>query len=104
MRLHFLYLHVIGIEQFQLMDSGYDVHPHVCPCLGCSYVHAISRVIFNYGRDFSLVSFFGRPLVKRFALCYPTVVLSVCLSCPVCDVDVLWPNGWMDQDETWHGG
>jgi len=22
----------------------------------------------------------------------------------VCDVGVLWPNGWMDQDETWHGG
>jgi len=21
-----------------------------------------------------------------------------------CDVGVLWPNGWMDQDETWHGG
>ena len=28
-------------------------------------------------------------------------VLSVCLSCPVCDVGVLWPNGWMDQYETW---
>jgi len=30
-----------------------------------------------------------------------------CLSspvCPVCNVGVLWPNGWMDQDETWHGG
>jgi len=34
--------------------------------------------------------------------------LSVCLSCPgylsvcrVCDVDVLWPNGWMDEDATW---
>jgi len=28
-----------------------------------------------------------------------------CLSvCPVCDVGVLWPNCWMDQDETWHGG
>jgi len=39
---------------------------------------------------------FGRPFVKRFALCYQTVV------CPVCDVGVLWPNGWMDQDETWH--
>ena len=24
-------------------------------------------------------------------------VLSVCLS--VCNVSVLWPNGWMDQDE-----
>jgi len=32
-------------------------------------------------------------------ICYRTVVLSVC---PVCDVGVLWPNGWIDQDETWH--
>ena len=31
--------------------------------------------------------------------------LSVCLSLsPVGDVGVLWPNGWMDQDETWHAG
>jgi len=28
--------------------------------------------------------------------------LSVCLS--VCNVSVSWLNGWMDQDETWHGG
>ena len=28
-----------------------------------------------------------------------------CLSClSVCNVGVLWPNGWMDQDETWPGG
>jgi len=27
-----------------------------------------------------------------------------CLSvCPVCNVDVLWPKGWMYQDETRHG-
>jgi len=36
--------------------------------------------------------------VKRFALCYRTVVLSLS------NVGVLWPNGWMDPDETWHGG
>jgi len=42
---------------------------------------------------------FGRPFVKRFALCYRTVV---CLS--VRNVGVLWPNGWTDQDETWHAG
>ena len=24
--------------------------------------------------------------------------------CPVCDVGVLWPNDWTDQDETWHAG
>jgi len=35
---------------------------------------------------------FGRPL-------------SVCLSCQsVCNVSVLLPNGWMDQDKTLHGG
>jgi len=39
---------------------------------------------------------FGRPFVKRFSLCYRTV------ACPVCDVGVLWPNGWMDQDATWY--
>jgi len=48
---------------------------------------------------------FGRPFVKRFALCYQTVVCPVCLSClSICDVGVLSPNGWMDQDETWHAG
>jgi len=26
-----------------------------------------------------------------------------CPVCPVCDIGVLWPNSWMDQDETWHG-
>ena len=31
-------------------------------------------------------------------------VCLCCLSCSVCNVRVLWPNGWMDQDETWHGG
>ena len=30
------------------------------------------------------------------------MLLDPCLS--VCDVGVLWPNSWMDQDETWHGG
>jgi len=29
--------------------------------------------------------------------------LSV-LSCPVCNVGVLWTNGWTDQGESWHAG
>jgi len=24
--------------------------------------------------------------------------------CPACEVGVLWPNGWMHQDETWYRG
>ena len=47
---------------------------------------------------------FGRPFVKRFALCYGTVVLSVPWLPSVCNVGVLWPNCWTDQDETWHAG
>jgi len=37
---------------------------------------------------------FGRPFLKRFALCYRTVVVLSVL--PVCDIGVLWQNGWMD--------
>jgi len=35
------------------------------------------------------------------------VLSDRCPVCPVpsvCDVGALWPNGWMDQDETWHAG
>ena len=33
------------------------------------------------------------------------MLLDHCLCvCPVGNVGVLWPNGWMDQDETWRGG
>ena len=50
-----------------------------------------------------------RPMPSDRRLC---VCLSVCLSClssvhsclSVCNVAVLWPNSWMDQDETWHAG
>jgi len=51
--------------------------------------------------DMSALVVSRRPFVKRFALCYRTVVCPVlpCLSvCPVCDVGVLWPNGLMDYD------
>jgi len=27
-----------------------------------------------------------------------------CAVCPVYNVGVLWPNSWMDQGATWHGG
>jgi len=48
----------------------------------------------------SIATLVGRT-VTSFALCYGTFVLC-CLS--VCNVSVLWPNGWMDQDATWYGG
>jgi len=33
------------------------------------------------------------------------MLLDRCLSvCPVCNVGVLWPNGWTDPGESWHAG
>jgi len=72
----------------------------VCAGITCTDVPAAIDVLntryrlglFCFFRDKTLqgTKVFGRPFVKRFALCYRTVV---CLS--DCDVGVLWPNGWM---------
>jgi len=67
----------------------------------------------------NVIRVFGQPFVKRFTLCYQNVVLSDChflldgdaaplpkrgLEPPIFGPCLLWPNGWMDQDGTWHGG
>jgi len=66
--------------------------------IACVYQDGSTNVSASH-----LINFWGQ-FVKRFALCYRTVVLSDCPVClSVCNVGVLWPNGWMDQDETWHG-
>jgi len=73
-------------------------------------VHAVvhNKIIIRYQQysvdyRYLLNVIFGRrrPFVIRFALILSDRYLSV-LS--VCNVGVLWPNGWTDQDETWHAG
>jgi len=49
----------------------------------------------RFSRFWATISKLVRPMLSDR---YP-----VCLSCAVCD-GVLWPNGWTDQDETWHAG
>ena len=49
----------------------------------------------------------GRTFVKRYALYMLSdrcLSVSVSVLDTVCDVSVLWPNGWMDQDATCYGG
>jgi len=46
---------------------------------------------------------FWATVYKTVRLCYRTVVCPDLSCLPVCNVDALWPNGWMDQDETLHG-
>ena len=68
------------------------------------------KLEYSYTVYFSLVSVkCGIPILHYYAF-WTTVCKTVCpmLSdhcpvsslCPVCDVGVFWPNGWMDQDET----
>jgi len=53
----------------------------------------------------SMPSFiFGRPFVKRFALCYRTVVLSVCLSALSVTLVYCGQTVGRMKLETWHGG
>jgi len=33
-----------------------------------------------------------------------SILSDRCLSCPICDIGVLWLNGWTDEDETGHAG
>jgi len=63
--------------------------------------HYILAFMFVEVRIYTL-TVFGRPFVKRFVLCYRAVVCPVLSVCPVCNVCVLRPNGWIDQDKTWH--
>ena len=69
----------------------------------CQYIDATRKAIDC--ATTLLLTVFGRPFVKRFALCYQTVVCLSRLSvCPVCNVRALWLNGCTDQNETWYAG
>jgi len=89
-----------GIHYPELTNSAYS------PSYVVSFSLLRSEILNDKHRCFHFHHFIERPFVKRFVpapmlpdRCH---VLYVCLS--VCNVGVLWPNGWMDQDKTWHTG
>jgi len=50
----------------------------------------------------NLCTLFGRLFVKTVRPMLSLRCLAVCPACPISNIGALWPNGWMDQDETWH--
>ena len=60
-----------------------------------------TATVNTYRNFWSLGVCFWAPVCKTVRHKLPDRCLSV-LS--VCNVGVLWPNGWTDQDETWHAG
>jgi len=92
------------------LARGHALSPESCPLAWGSGPHLIyaslSSMSPNPKRHLDRFSRLWRPSVKRFALSYRTVVCPVLSILSVCRpmVGVLWPNGWMDQVETWHAG
>jgi len=100
------YLHHVAITG--LSNFGYGIDKYQTGVLSTTFTRRLmpsvtdwTSIVAQRRRFVAIGDVFGRPFVKRFVLCYRTVV---CLSCPVCNVGVLWPNGWTDQGETWHAG
>ena len=60
----------------------------------CKTVHPMLSVV----SDIAIFVLKGDIKLQPTNLCYQNVVCPISLS--VCDVGVLWPNGWMDQDAT----
>ena len=84
----------------------FDCHLFLVSCsVVCVFVtwccsHLLPHAV-NCRRRHQSVVIFGRPFVETVRPMLSDRCLSVC---PVCNVGVLWPNGWMDQDETWQRG
>ena len=88
-----------------------DTHRHtqkqLSDSIGLTVLQTVAQKVYGLRqtlRDATVTRKCTRRGLPNFwsTVCYRTVVsLSVC---PVCNVGVLWPNGWMEQDETWQGG
>jgi len=63
-------------------------------------IRSLAVMVRNRRSQTHLFLVFGLPCAIG-----PLSVPSVCLSVlSVCNVRALWPNGWTNQDETWHAG
>ena len=77
----------------------------LCSFVALKYLFSTSTAIPHHPPIPSQTPFLGDRLQNGSPYAIrPLSDCPVCLSCPVCDVGVLWPNSWMDQDETWHAG
>jgi len=65
----------------------------------CNCVSSVASLCFIFA---AFAGYFLATVIKTVCRMLSDRCLSASLS--VCNVGVLWPNGWVDQDETWHGG
>jgi len=72
-------------------------------CLTCKWDYEINFVYIS--TIYHLLQFFGHRLYNGSPCAIlPLSCLCVCPILSVCNIGVLWPNGWMDQDASWYGG
>jgi len=72
------------------------------------YYNFLTLRLIHYSAKMSYIVCNNAVVQCRFwAIVCKTVSPMLSDHCPVlsvCNVGVLWPNGWMDQNETWHEG
>ena len=71
------------------------------PTLHSPYSSASNAAVSVLPIVWATITSNGLPLMYAMGL-LSVLWLSVCLS--VCNVGVLWPNGWMNEDATWYVG
>jgi len=94
-------LTTVNTCRYVLLHREHMEHRSVASC--SSQVHTEQQNVFKWCCVITLPrsTVFGRPFVKRFALCYMTVVsLSVCLSSSVLSVTLMYCGqtvGWINM-------
>jgi len=95
-----------------VFETHHYCHEHETAAAATNRVH-FKLPIYSNGRTCQLIITIANAVNNtRWLVFGATVCKTVrpmlsdpCLFClSVCNVGVLWPNGWMDQDETWHAG
>jgi len=96
------------VRSVRLKIGIHEIHEIHCVIVEIPLTYSHTTIYFCCYKTMSLLSAFVA--LSLFVLSvdfWATVCKTVrpmlsdrCPVCPVCDVGVLWSNGWIDQDET----
>ena len=105
-------LYHVQIGEYSLLSSWHFLQIVQCCEATCMYLNLklLTNIQFTSENGRQILHHRRHPSRRFWAtvceMIYP-VLSDHCLSCPVClsvcNIGVLWPDGWMDQDATWCG-
>jgi len=70
----------------------------------CNFVYMVFGIFLLPVLTLALVARRLSPFWRPLQVTVRPILRDHCPQCRVCNVGVLWPNVWMDQEATWYGG